>query len=86
MRVVDMQRIHPHQDNSRFCSKCGERVGIYPSGQRALRVFPGMPIICAVCATKEHAANPDEPVAIEPAGPLAEIVQESRDSKDVNKA
>ena len=50
MRLKDMFSVHPRQDNSRFCSKCGERVGLYPSGQNALRNNPSMPIICAVCA------------------------------------
>ena len=50
MRLKDMRAMHPDQDNSHVCSKCNEPVGIYPSGQRSLRNFPEMAIICHVCA------------------------------------
>jgi hypothetical protein len=82
MRVVDMRRIHPYQDNSRFCSRCGERVGLYPSSQNAVRDNPGIKIICAHCADRDG----DEADEVLPAAPLDEIVQEMRDSKDVSKA
>jgi hypothetical protein len=49
MRLADMHRVHPQQDNSRVCLKCGERVGIYPSGQAALRHNPSLDIICSHC-------------------------------------
>ena len=49
MRLADMWRVHPQQDNSRVCAKCGEQVGIYPSGQEALRRFPAMRIVCVQC-------------------------------------
>jgi hypothetical protein len=49
MRLADMTRVHPHQDESRVCSRCGERVGIYPSGQRALAAVPDLEIVCHVC-------------------------------------
>jgi len=49
MRLAEMHRIHPEQDNSRACVKCGERVGIYPSGQAMLRRFPEARVICSHC-------------------------------------
>jgi hypothetical protein len=80
MRLADMRRIHPEQDNSHVCFRCGERVGLYPSGQKAVRDNPGIEIVCAVCA--EH----DEADDIRPAAPMSEIIQEMHDSKDVPKA
>jgi hypothetical protein len=49
MRLADMQRRHPAQDDSRFCSHCQHRVGIYPSGQAVLKQESGMKILCSVC-------------------------------------
>jgi hypothetical protein len=49
MRHADMIRVHPMQDNSRFCSVCDRRVGIYPSGQAALKRDPTLKIVCSVC-------------------------------------
>jgi hypothetical protein len=49
MRLTEMHRIHPKQDNSEKCSQCGEPVGIYPSGQAALQLMPHMKIICNRC-------------------------------------
>jgi hypothetical protein len=87
MRLVDMHRIHPSQDNSHVCSKCGERVGIYPTGQRVLKHNKGVKIICVVCAMKDYDEKPEErPTEVRPAGRWDEIAQESRDSKDVGKA
>jgi len=80
MRLVDMHRNHPAQDNSHACSKCGSVVGIYPSGQRALRDNPGLPIICIRCATKEP-----PPDGMRPAGSIEEVIQEMRDSADVKR-
>jgi hypothetical protein len=50
MRLADMLLVHPQQDNSRVCSKCGEPVGIYPSGQAVLRGAPDTVITCNHCA------------------------------------
>jgi len=69
MRLADMHRQHPAQDNSKVCSKCGERVGIYPSSRRALRDNPGLPVICIICATS--AAPPD--LEARPAGTIEEV-------------
>jgi len=49
MRLAEMHRVHPKQDNSRVCTKCDERVGIYPSGQAMLRRYPAARIICSHC-------------------------------------
>jgi hypothetical protein len=49
MRLADMERVHPDQDNSRVCGQCGERVGIYPSGQEVLRRVPTATIVCERC-------------------------------------
>lgn len=78
-RLADMLVCHPAQDNSRVCSRCGERVGIYPSGQKALRAHPTAVILCHQCAVETH----DGFAVPIPAGPWDEILQEMRDSKDV---
>jgi hypothetical protein len=49
MRLAEMQRVHPQQDNSHVCSKCFAQVGIYPSGQRVMRTHPDVRIICSHC-------------------------------------
>ncbi len=82
MRLADMNRMHPRQDDSKACSRCGARVGIYPSGQSALKHNPRMPILCQVCAMRER----PEDVLARPAATWDEIAQESRDSFDVGKA
>ena len=79
MRLIDMVKVHPAQDNTRVCGTCGQRVGIYPSGQRALRDHPGMAIVCQVCALKQP---PDEGV---PAAPWPEIAEEARQSLPVKR-
>ena len=48
MRLSDMQRVHPEQVSGR-CVECGHEVGIYPSGQNALKTHPGMKVVCQVC-------------------------------------
>jgi hypothetical protein len=52
MRLDQMQYKHPDQNNSKKCGLCGARVGIYPSGQRALAKDSRLQIICNVCAEK----------------------------------
>lgn len=49
MRLADMQRVHPKQDESRVCSVCGSQVGIYPSGQRIIKAEPWTVILCNHC-------------------------------------
>ena len=57
MRLANMHRVHPRQDNSRVCAVCGEQVGIYPSGQAMLRRDPTIRIICDVCFTPADIAD-----------------------------
>jgi hypothetical protein len=52
MRLAGMQRRHPGQDNSRFCPHCNHRVGIWPSGQAALKRDARLTILCSVCNDK----------------------------------
>ena len=83
MRLVDMYKVHPEQVTM-DCAVCGEKVGVYPSGQKAMRLHPGpVEVVCQVCTAREH--NPKEDVSVL-AGPIADIVQEIRDSRDVGKA
>lgn len=77
MRLADMTCVHPRQDDSRTCAECGERVGIYPSGQKALKANPAMVIVCARCAF----ANPDPDAEHALAAPLGDIRQEARESR-----
>jgi hypothetical protein len=76
MRLKDMGRVHPDQDNSRLCSQCGEPVGVYPSGQAALRDRPDMRIVCHVCAHGGQGAKSY------PAAPWDEIICEIEESED----
>jgi hypothetical protein len=54
MRLGNMQRVHPGQDNSRTCARCGERVGIYPSGQQVIAAHPEFEIVCEICIERTH--------------------------------
>ena len=51
MRLTDMKRVHPKMDTTHRCSKCGERVGVYPSGQRVLAAFgeDAISVVCNAC-------------------------------------
>ena len=82
MRLIDMHKMHPQQDSSKVCALCGERVGIYPSGQTALRADPTIEIACSVCAKKDF--DRFEDIAI-PAADSTTILQEVRDSVGVKK-
>jgi hypothetical protein len=75
MRLKDMGTMHPEQDNSHVCSQCGETVGVYPSGQRALHNFPELAIICHVCASGVTGAKAF------PAAPWDEIKREAHESR-----
>ena len=50
MRVANMTKVHPQTDFSHNCERCKKAVGIYPSGQQAIREHPGIEIVCDVCA------------------------------------
>jgi hypothetical protein len=82
MRLVDMRKAHPEQV-TRECALCREPVGVYPSGQKALRLTPGqIEIVCQVCAAKSF--GPED--THKPAAPFGEILQEIRDSTPVKRA
>jgi hypothetical protein len=83
MRLVDMRRMHPSQDNTRVCSQCRRYVGIYPTGQRALLRRPDLRIMCNRCLPPP--APPLYDVRSLPAGPMDEIIQEMRDSREERK-
>jgi hypothetical protein len=82
MRLIDMHKMHPSQDNSKVCALCGKPVGIYPSGQLALKANPRMEIACSVCAAKEYDRFEDTAI---PASDPETILQEVRDSFSVKK-
>jgi hypothetical protein len=78
MRLQDMMRQHPGQDNSKTCSLCGARVGIYPTGQAQLRKFRDVKIVCHVCALNE-----EQPYVVSTAGTAAEHAREMMESIQV---
>lgn len=82
MRLADMARMHPAQDDSHVCGTCGHPVGIYPSGQRALRQWPEMKILCQVCAVK----RPPHEIENIAAADFDTIMAEGRDSVDVGRS
>lgn len=55
MRLADMHRVHPDQIESK-CERCGEAVGIYPSGQSVLFRMGSdkVEIVCHVCKDKDQ--------------------------------
>jgi hypothetical protein len=77
MRLADMKRVHPKQDNSRKCSNCGHVVGIFPSGQVLIRKHPNTIIICMQCI-----GSSDWNFA--PVAPLEALIQEANESEDEN--
>jgi hypothetical protein len=82
MRLSDMSRMHPAQDDSHVCSGCGHAVGIYPSGQAALRKWPEMKVICSHCAVQRPAGEIENVLAAD----FDTIMQEGRDSFDVGRS
>jgi hypothetical protein len=73
MRLKDMRRVHPEQIEGK-CARCGEVVGIYPSGQKVMRDYPGqVELVCQIC---------NDPPAGSALAPGAELEPfESRPSK-----
>jgi hypothetical protein len=70
MRLADMHTRHPQQDDTKVCSKCGQQVGIYPSGQRALAEDSDLEILCMKCVPANDLGaylNSPAPGAIEEA-------------------
>lgn len=81
MRIADMTRMHPAQDDTHVCGECGVPVGIYPSGLSALRKWPAMKVICSICAFK----RPPHEIENMPAADFETIMQESHDSFEVGR-
>ena len=80
-RLADMRYRHPRQVDDHVCSKCGEKVGIYPSGQAVLKAHKDAAIICAVCAFRDAAEDPS--ILNAPAAPWDVIKKELGDSRAV---
>ncbi len=65
MRLANMSRVHPRQIKA-TCERCGHTVGIYPSGQEAIRRYPIIELVCDHCmsglvaATLAPGAGPNE--------------------------
>jgi hypothetical protein len=78
MRLAEMHRVHPRQDDSRVCSKCGERVGIFPSGQAVLQRDPTTQIFCHICYVNGEAPADIETMAPGAEGELSESVPARR--------
>jgi hypothetical protein len=62
MRLADMHKVHPNQDNSFVCSRCQTQVGIFPAGVRAIKAMPDTKIVCNVCHEADHSILLSEPV------------------------
>ena len=81
MRIADMTRMHPAQDDTHVCAECGAPVGIYPSGLRALRKWPRMKVICVHCAME----RPAELIENMAAADFETLMQERADSIKVGR-
>ena len=58
MRPDDMFCVHPRTDFSHVCAQCGHFVGVYPSGQKVLRSYEQVTLICNRCLPPGFAAPP----------------------------
>ena len=69
MRATDMHVAHPQTDWSYRCARCGQLVGVSPSGLRITSNYPEIELVCQVCGRGEF-------VSVQPApGALAEARQ-----------
>ena len=89
MRLNDMWKLHPEQVTME-CVLCKAAIGVYPSGQKALRLTPGpIRVICTHCASKEIQDGLEKGDEVEMFKPAAETIdeleQEMRDSVPVTK-
>lgn len=69
-RASDMFVAHPDTDYTHVCSRCGEEVGIYPSGQRVLRQHTNVILMCNRCAPQGVGWQLAPGAAIEPSQSL----------------
>ena len=65
MRLADMAVVHPEQITG-SCARCSEVVGIYPSGQKVMRQYPDVEIVCEKCQQPGHRAMLAPGAEIEP--------------------
>jgi hypothetical protein len=79
MRLAEMSVVHPDQ-SWELCSMCQHTVGVYPSGQKAMKHWPNMKIVCSRCASPD-----DFDISIPAAETREEFLAEKRDSKPVAK-
>jgi hypothetical protein len=54
MREAEMAVVHPDMDTSHQCGRCGVTVGLFPSGQRVLRKYGRVDIVCQNCMTADE--------------------------------
>jgi hypothetical protein len=81
MRIADMTKMHPAQDDTHTCAECGHPVGIYPSGMAALRKWPKMQVLCVHCAVR----RPEQIIENMAAADFETLMAERRDSYDVGR-
>ena len=77
-RLQDMTQMHPNQIEAECCN-CHHKVGVYPTGQRAMKKWPKMGVWCVNCASLDRRLIDQYKAA----GSLTEILQEMRESKPV---
>ena len=65
MRLADMVRVHPEQITG-SCARCGKEVAIYPSGQKVMRQYPDVEIVCEKCQQPGHRMTLAPGAEIEP--------------------
>lgn len=53
MRLAEMRLVHSSMDSSKTCCRCGETVGIFPSGQGVIQRsgVANVDIVCSHCRT-----------------------------------
>jgi hypothetical protein len=73
MRLADMWLTHPDMDTTHQCTRCGEAVGIYPSGMAIIARAKAVEIICQRCVTEAETRT-----ARPAPGALAEAVRRLR--------
>lgn len=78
-RLADMTMMHPDQVEME-CHNCHHKIGVYPSGQRALKRWPKMKPICINCVMLDRSLVQEfRPAAVS----IDELLQETRESKPV---